>query len=58
MEFRTNGGSGSVEVDSELDMVGVKLEKPIVCGFCLRSMERIGKNNFRCERCGMVYESK
>jgi tRNA(Ile2) C34 agmatinyltransferase TiaS len=57
MEVRTRHGSeGELELDSELDTVGIILDRQMVCGYCMKKMERVGKNLYRCPGCGMTYE--
>jgi tRNA(Ile2) C34 agmatinyltransferase TiaS len=57
MEIRTSYNNDSdLELDSELDAVGIILDKPMICGYCMRKMEQVGKNLFRCPQCGMTYE--
>lgn len=46
-----------LDLDSEGDMVGVVVDRPVICGFCMTQMEQVGKHLFRCPRCGTTYES-
>jgi tRNA(Ile2) C34 agmatinyltransferase TiaS len=47
-----------MEIDSALDVVGINLETPVYCGSCEVRMEQINNTNFKCGKCGFVYNSK
>ncbi len=44
-----------MEVDTELDAVGVILESQKYCAHCMIKMEPYGRGKFRCPICQMVY---
>ena len=47
-----------MEVDLQLDSIGVLLDHPMYCGFCMVKMNALGKDgkeSFRCPKCGSTY---
>jgi hypothetical protein len=50
------GHEGSPELDPEGDMIGVILDKPVICGFCMIRMQEVSRHLFRCPRCGAAYD--
>lgn len=57
MELMTHRSlTTDLEVDNELDMVGVILDRPLICGHCLRQMDKVGRDIYRCPSCQTTYE--
>lgn len=47
-----------MDIDTELDVVGIVLDTPVYCGSCDVRMEQINTTSFKCKRCGFIYSSK
>ena len=42
-------------IDAELDAIGVSVRKVVMCGECMKEMESIARNSFRCGKCGITH---
>ncbi|MFH1511316.1 MAG: hypothetical protein ABIF10_06500 [Candidatus Woesearchaeota archaeon] len=45
-----------LELDNELDMVGIILDRPLICGNCLKQMQQVGRGMYSCPSCQKTYE--
>jgi len=46
------------DLDPEGDMIGVEIDHPKICGYCLAEMKQISKGVWQCPDCGGVFKEK
>jgi len=42
-------------LDPALDTVGVVLDVPVICGECMRPMERMNGDVYSCSQCNSIF---